>query len=125
MAGDTSLTRVSTATATQLTFLSPDRAQPMHLRRICLPGERRSAPACTCHEHQHGGALVDPGAGCLVDVARITTTGTPVFTYYDAAGAATSVAANVRTVRIRVTVAPVSGSRILAYDTRVSLRPAA
>ena len=73
--------------------------------------------------------MVDPALGAWSTVARsIVTTGTPVFTYFDANGAATTVAANVqngqdpRLGRDRdVELRPGSST----YDTRVTLRPAA
>jgi hypothetical protein len=56
----------------------------------------------------------------------VVTTGlpVPVFSYYDANGASTSVAANIKTVRIRVALATATApGRQLVYDTRVTLRP--
>ncbi len=127
IAGDTSLTRISTATPTQLTFLSPDRLQPMHLRRIAyqVSGGQLQRALATSTNTAKPWSL--PGLGAWSTVARgIVTTGTPVFTYYDSTGATTTVAANVRAVRIRITVAPVSNANeLLSYETRVNLRPAA
>lgn len=127
IAGDTTLVRISTATSTQLTFLSPDRAQPMHLRRIAyqVSGGRLERSLATSANTAKPWSL--PALSSWSTVARgIVTTGTPVFTYYDAAGATTTVAADVRTVRIRISVAPVSNAnQLLSYDTRVVLRPAA
>ena len=67
IAGDSSLSRISTATATQSTFLSPDRlvtdAPTAHL----LSGVGYEPPASDRDEHEYGGAVVDPGARCVVD----------------------------------------------------------
>jgi type II secretory pathway component PulJ len=126
IAGDTTLSRISTATSTQLTFLSPDRSTPMRLRRISYQvagGQLQRALATSTNT---AAPWSIPALSSWAKVASsIVTTGTPVFTYYDASGATTTVAANVTAVRIRVSVAPVSSSRLLTYDTRVELRPAA
>jgi prepilin-type N-terminal cleavage/methylation domain-containing protein len=125
IADDTTLSRISTATGTQLTFLSPDRAPQMHLRRISFQvtgGKLQRALATSTNTTEPWSI---PALSAWSTVARsIVTTGTPVFTYFDANGASTSVAANVRTVRIRVTVATaMNADRQFTYDTRVTLRP--
>ena len=126
VAGDTSLARISTATSTQLTFLSPDRAQPMRLRRIAYQvtgGQLQRAIARSTNTSAPW-TIPTLSAWSAPLVRSIVTTGTPVFRYYDAAGAATTVAANIRTVRIRITVAPATAQNsALSYETRVSLRP--
>ncbi len=125
--GDTALSRLSTATGTQLTFLSPDRAAQMHLRRISfqVTGGKLQRAIATSTNTATPWSI--PALGTWSTLARsIVTTGIPVFTYFDANGASTSVAANVRTVRIRVTVATAANqARTFTYDTRVTLRPAA
>ncbi len=126
-AGDTSLLRVSTATSTQLTFLSPDRGQPLRLRRIAYQvtgGQLQRARATSTNTASPWSI---PALSAWSTVARgILTTATPFFTYYDGGGAVTSVAANVRAVKITFSVAPTSnGNKVLLYTTRVSLRPAA
>ena len=127
IAGDTTLSRISTATGTQLTFLSPDRAQPMHLRRISyrVTGGELQRALATSTNTAAPWTIPSPGAWSR-RAGSIVTTGIPVFSYFDASGASTSVAANVRTVRIRVVVATAtSSSRQFVYDTRVTLRPQA
>lgn len=124
--GDTSLSPISTATSTQLTFHSPDRAPQMHLRRIAFQvtgGQLQRALATSANTASPWSI---PALSAWSTVARsIVTTGTPVFSYFDATGASTTVAANVRTVRIRVTVAtPTTPTRQFTYETRVALRPA-
>ena len=127
IAGDTSLARVSTATGTQLTFLSPDRTQPMRLRQISyrVSGDELQRALATSTNTAAPWSI--PALGAWTRLASpVITTATPVFTYFDAAGASTSVAANVRTVRIRVVLATASSpTRQLVYDTRVTLRPSA
>jgi hypothetical protein len=98
----------------------------MHLRRIAYQvsgGQLQRALATSTNTAVPWSI---PALSAWATVARgIVTTGIPVFTYYDASGAATAVAANVRTVRVRITVAPTSNANeLLSYDTRVDLRPA-
>jgi prepilin-type N-terminal cleavage/methylation domain-containing protein len=124
-AGDTTLSRISTASSTQLTFLSPDRAQPMHLRRIAyqVTGGQLQRASATSTNTVVPWAI--PALGAWSTVARSLVSASPaVFTYFDAAGAATAVAANVSTVRIHVAVATAAQpTRQLVSDTRVMLRP--
>lgn len=127
VAGDTSLARISTATGTQLTFLSPNRSQPMRLRRISyrISGGQLQRAFATSSNTAAPWTIPSLGAWSRRN-GSVVTTSTPVFTYFDASGAPTSVAANVRTVRIRVVVATAtSSSRQFVYDTRVTLRPQA
>ena len=127
IAGDTTLSRISTATGTQITFLSPDRAQPMHLRQISyrVTGGQLQRAFATSATTAAPWSIPSLGAWSR-RAGSIVTTGIPVFSYFDASGASTSVAANVRTIRIRVVVATAtSSSRQFVYDTRVTLRPQA
>ncbi len=124
-AGDTSLPRVSTATSTQLTFLSPDRLATMHLRRISYQVTGGKLQRALATSSNTAAPWTIPALGAWSTIARsLVTTGTPVFTYYDINGATTSVLANIKTVRIRATLAtPSSPGRKFAYETRVALRP--
>jgi prepilin-type N-terminal cleavage/methylation domain-containing protein len=125
IAGDTTLSRISTATGTQLTFLSPDRQPLMHLRRISyqVTGGQLQRAIATSTNTTDPWAI--PALSAWSTVARsIATTSIPVFTYFDVNGASTSVPANINTVRIRVTVATATTpGRQFTYDTRVALRP--
>lgn len=124
-AGDPSLARISVATGTQLTFLSPDRAQPMHLRRIAYQVTGGQLQRSVATSSNTAAPWTFPAAGSWAPLARsIVTTTPPVFTYFDANGASTAVLANIRTIRIRIPVATVAApGRLLTYDTRVTLRP--
>lgn len=127
IAGDTSIVRISAATGTQLTFTSPDRGQPMRLRRIAyqVTGGQLQRAIATSAVTAAPWAIGAQGPWSTL-VRSIVTTGPPVFSYFDASGASTAVAANVRMVRIRVSVAPATATtRPLTYETRVTLRPAA
>ncbi len=126
IAGDTTIVRISAATATQLTFTSPDRGQPMRLRRIAyrVTGGQLQRAIATSAATAPPWAIPAQGPWSTL-VRSIVTTGTPVFSYFDASGASTAVAANVRMVRIRVSVAPVTATaRPVTYETRITLRPA-
>jgi type II secretory pathway pseudopilin PulG len=127
IAGDLTLARVSTANSTQLTFLSPDRTQPLHLRRIAYQVTGGQLQRKVDTSTNTAAPWTIPSLATWSTVANsIKSTATPVFTYYDVNGATTTVAANVRSVRIRVSIAPYSApTQVLEYDTRVALRPAA
>ena len=86
IAGDTSLARISTATSTQLTFLSPDRAQPMRLRRIAyqVTGGQLQRAIATSTNTAAPWTIPTLSAWSAPLVRSIVTTGTPVFRYYDA-----------------------------------------
>ena len=130
-AGDVTLTRLSTATGTQLTFLSPDRASTMHLRKIAyqVTGGQLQRAIATSTSTVAPWSI--PALSSWSTVVRSlsslcypTSTGINVFTYFDAAGVATAVPANVKTVRICVSVATAAApNRKLTYDVRVALRP--
>jgi prepilin-type N-terminal cleavage/methylation domain-containing protein len=132
-AGDTTLTRLSTATGTQLTFLSPDRASTMHLRKISYQVTGGQLQRAIATSTSTAAPWSIPALSSWSTVARSlsslcypTSTGINVFTYYDAAGVATTVPANVKSVRICVSVATVAApTRRLTYDVRVALRPTA
>ena len=125
-AGDPSIARISSATATQLTFTSPDRAPTMHLRRISyqVTGGQLQRKIDTSTNTTAPWTI--PALGAWGTVARgVGSSATPVFTYFDANGASTAVAANILTVRIRLPIATVQApNRQVVYDTRVTLRPA-
>lgn len=124
-AGDTSLARISTATGTQLTFISPDRAQPMHVRRIAYQVTGGQLQRALATSTSTAAPWTIPALGGWSTLFRsVVTTGIPVFSYFDGNGASTAVATNVRTVRIHVAVATATApGRQLTYDTRVTLRP--
>ena len=133
-AGSTTLSRISTASGTQLSFLSPDRAPTMHLRSIAYQvtggGQLQRALATSTNTaapwsipalSAWSTVATSVASSCSVGGSSI-----PVFTYFDANGASTAVLANIKTVRICVSVSTVAApSRKLTYDVRVSLRPTA
>jgi prepilin-type N-terminal cleavage/methylation domain-containing protein len=117
---------VESAGPTSIVFNSPDRSTPLRLRKIAyqvVGGElRRSVTTST-----NAGAAPwtfpaqgpwEPQVGSIVN--------TPVFTYRDSAGAATTDPAQVKTVVITVMLATKAAStRRFTYRTSVTLRGAA
>ena len=124
-AGDTSLARISTATATQLTFISPDRAPTMHVRRIAYQVTGGQLQRAIATSTSTASPWTIPALGAWATLVRsVVGTTIPVFSYFDANGASTAVAANIKTVRIHVALQTATApGRQLVYDTRVTLRP--
>jgi prepilin-type N-terminal cleavage/methylation domain-containing protein len=123
--GDAAVPAVSTMTATDLVFTSPDRATPMHLRRIYyrLSGGRfERAIAVSTNTGAPPWTFPLPGAW-VTRAQKIVNAG--AFTYLDSAGAPTTDPAAVRTVTVRLEVAAGSGQGTRsAYETSVTLRVA-
>lgn len=98
---------VVSATATTLTFDSPDRSTPFHIRRISyrLSGGafQRSTLLSTNAGSWPWTFPVTP-APWITEVDSITSGAT--FTYYDANGAVTTDPNSIRSVRVTFTVAP-------------------
>ena len=122
--GDPSTQRIATMTATQLTFYSPDRATPFHLRKISyrVSGTRLERSS-TVSTDTDGFPWTFGTAGpyvLAIDGVRNTT----VFTYRDQDGNVTTVPSEVATVGIALTIdadaAHPHGP--LSYQTTVDLR---
>ena len=127
---------VTTATGTQLTFYSPDRLTPYHLRQISyrLVSDPNHAGrweldrqfAMSTNDSTTGPpwtwSLFGAWAKQLDSIANSS-----VFTYYDTSGAATSTAANVASVNVALTAAPHAGlgGASTTYQTTVDLRTGA
>jgi hypothetical protein len=108
---------------TQIRFLSPDRVTPFHLRRITYrltSGTIERAFATSTNTALPPWTF--PALGPYVrQVGSVVAS--PVFTYHDADGAATTTPADVAGVTIKVVVAlPQSPGRQFAYATSVALR---
>jgi Tfp pilus assembly protein PilW len=113
---------VETASPTQITFLSPDRAQPFHLRRISyrLNGGMFERAVATSTDTD-GAPWNIPALGGWETLAR--SVNTVAFTYRDGAGASTSTASAVRSVDVVLALsAPTSQGRQYTYRTTVTLR---
>jgi type II secretory pathway component PulJ len=121
--GDDEVAPIEAIGASTITFLSPDRAEPFHLRRISYrlqSGVLQRAQAVSTDTDGYPWSIGTLGGwhSQLRSVANTT-----LFTFYDSAGAVTATPAAVETVAIAVTVATeTSPSRQYTYQTRVSLR---
>ncbi len=119
---------VATGTGTQLTFYSPDRLTPYHLRQISyrLAGGELDRRFATTTNTSSTGPPWTWGSfgGWSKQIDSVTNTA--VFTYYDADGAATSTAADVASVNVALTVAPHPGlgGSSTTYQTTIGLRTA-
>jgi prepilin-type N-terminal cleavage/methylation domain-containing protein len=103
----TTTSPVEAASATALTFDSPDRGTPFHLRRIAyqiVNGQlQRSTTVSTDTDGAPWVWPATPGPW-ITEVGSITNPSP--FTFYDTNGAVTTSAAAVRSLRITMNVAP-------------------
>jgi type II secretory pathway component PulJ len=110
--------------STALTFLSPDKNTPFHLRRISYRfGGGILDRSITYSTDTDGWPWVWPAIpGAWVEQLS-SITNAAVFTYYDANGAQTTDPNAVRSIRVSVTVAPAQGQGgSAAYSALVSIR---
>jgi prepilin-type N-terminal cleavage/methylation domain-containing protein len=120
--GDTT-SPIETMTATQLTFLSPDRATPLHNRRISYRLQSGTLERAMATSTNTGGPpWTIPALGSYqaqVSSVRNST----VFTYFDVTGAATTAATNVASITVTVKVSTkTSTAREFTYSTSIALR---
>jgi prepilin-type N-terminal cleavage/methylation domain-containing protein len=115
---------VEAVSSTSLTFVSPDRQTPFHLRRISYRLQngqlQRSSSVSTDTD---GWPWVWPAAPATYFPMIDSVTGTSVFTFYDANGNATTDPTTVRSARISLRVSPrqaQGGSA--AFSALVSIR---
>jgi prepilin-type N-terminal cleavage/methylation domain-containing protein len=122
--GDAALPRVEAIGPTQITFYSPDRATPFHIRRISyrLSGTALQRSVTTSTD-TNGFPWVFGTAGPYVTVLD-NVRNTTVFTFRDADGAVTSDAESVALVQLDVTVDrdPSRPPGALVYSTTAELR---
>jgi prepilin-type N-terminal cleavage/methylation domain-containing protein len=114
---------IESISPTTITFLSPDRAQPFHLRRISyrLSGGKIERAMATSTDTD-GAPWIIPALGPWQRQVGSVTNAAP-FSFYDANGAVTAVPAIVRTVKLDLVVATNSSpDRPLRYTTSVTLR---
>jgi type II secretory pathway pseudopilin PulG len=107
---------LKTMTGTTLTFYTPDRASPFHLREVSyqLSGGKLQRAFVTSTNAGAGPWVV---GGTSLQTATLgawstqvsSVTNSTLFTYYDSAGAVTATAANVATVVVTVAVGPTGG----------------
>ena len=115
---------VESLSATTLTFDSPDRATPFHLRRISYQLVNGTLQRSSTTSTDDDGApwVWPPGTPAwTTEIGSVTNPA--LFTFYDSTGAVTTDPTTVRSARISVTVAPrqtQGGSA--TYTTLVSIR---
>ena len=123
--GGEGVTPIETVGDTTLTFLSPDRAEPFHVRRIAyrVSGLRLERAVATSTDTD-GPPWSIPPLGGWEPQSEAPVVNPVVFTYFDSAGATTTVAADVRAVGVRiVTELATTPGRPVTYETSVTLRP--
>jgi hypothetical protein len=111
----------SVTAGTAITFFTPDRGQPFHLRRVSYRfqgGELQRAEEVSTDTD--GWPWVWPGLGPYRTLVRNITTSAP-FTFYDTNGATTTTASAVRQVRVQFTVRT-NASRDTTFSENVTLR---
>jgi prepilin-type N-terminal cleavage/methylation domain-containing protein len=115
---------VEAVSSTSLTFVSPDRQTPFHLRRISyrlINGQlERSSASSTDTD---GWPWVWPAAAAMYFPLIGSVTSTSVFTFYDSGGAVTTDPTAVRSARINLKVSPLQqqgGSA--SFSALVSIR---
>jgi prepilin-type N-terminal cleavage/methylation domain-containing protein len=122
--GDASLARVESIGPTEITFYSPDRATPFHVRKISyrLLGtalQRSVTTSTNTNGFPWVFGTTGPYVTVLDDVANTT-----IFTFRDAAGLATTTPSRVALVQLDVAVDrdPTRAPGSLIYSTTVELR---
>jgi prepilin-type N-terminal cleavage/methylation domain-containing protein len=109
---------------TSLTFLSPDRLTPFHLRRISYRlsnGELERSVATSTDTDGWPWTWPATPASFYPEVEFVT--GTTLFTFYDANGNVTTDPTSVRSARIAITVAPrLQQGGSASYSVLVTIR---
>jgi prepilin-type N-terminal cleavage/methylation domain-containing protein len=121
--GEDGVIAIESISPTQITFLSPDRSTPFRLRRISYRLQNGTLQrALAVSSDTDGPPWVIPGlSGWANEAGSIVNSS--LFTYLDAAGAATNDPAEVRTINVTVVVATVAQpTRQSTYETSVTLR---
>jgi prepilin-type N-terminal cleavage/methylation domain-containing protein len=122
--GDAALDRLESIGPTQITFYSPDRATPFHIRKISyrLSGTTLQRSVTTSTD-TNGFPWVFGTAGAYVTVLT-DVRNTTVFSFRDADGQPTTVADDVAVVQLDLTIDrdPARPPGALSYSTTVELR---
>jgi prepilin-type N-terminal cleavage/methylation domain-containing protein len=124
--GDEATFPIESISPTEITFLSPDRAVPFHLRRVSyrLSGGRFERRIATSTDTDGAPWNIPSLGSWLQQTDRITTTSP--FRYFDANGNEITVMTNPSLVdTIRVTLTAATGSdpdRPFTYQTSVTVR---
>jgi prepilin-type N-terminal cleavage/methylation domain-containing protein len=122
---DTTITPVTTATGSQITFYTPDRATPYHLRQVSyrVNGSQLER-ALQTSTNTGGPPWTMPGSlGPWSKLVGSVTSASP-FTYKTASGAVTTTASTVASANVTLTIAPPAavGGAGATYATNISLR---
>lgn len=122
----TGVSAIEAVSSSQFTFTFPDKASPFHLVRVSYrvaAGQlQRAFEASTNTGGPPWTFAVGGTPTNWAPVVSNVTSATP-FSFYDAAGAATTTPASVHSVAVNMTFAnKTASSRTYAYSTRVSLR---
>jgi len=128
--GDSNFTTspIQSIFANQITFLSPDRRQPFHLRRITyrLQGtnlERATLISTDTDGYPWAGISAAPSAFRPIVRDVVNSGSQPVFRYLDANGAVTATPANIATIELQLVVATkTASSRKYTYKSSVTVR---
>jgi Tfp pilus assembly protein PilW len=98
---------IEAVTATSLTFLSPDYAQPFHMRRISyrMTGTDLERSVTTSTDTDGDPWSYPAATGAYVTILK-NVRNSVVFEYFDAAGTATTSLPAIRTVKLSVGVDP-------------------
>lgn len=116
---------IETAGSTNLQFLSPDRAEPFHMRRIAYRmSAGRLERALATSTNTDGPPWSFPALGGWQSQSAAAFVNPVVFKYFDSAGLETAVRADVRSVGVTVVaeLATTPGRRF-TYETTVTMRP--
>lgn len=121
---DTTTTPVSTSTSTQVTFYSPDRATPYHLRQVSYrlsSGQLQRAIATSTNTGGPPWTIPALGAWSTL-VGRITNAS--IFTYKTTANQTTTTASQVASANVNLVIAPPVGlgGAGATYQTNIALR---
>jgi type II secretory pathway component PulJ len=121
---DSTTTPVTTATATQVTFYSPDRATPYHLRQVSYRVSGGNLQRAFATSTNTGGPpWTIPALGPWSTlVGQITNTS--VFTYKDASDVTTTDPTAVASAKVSLVIAPPVGvgGAGATYSTNIALR---
>jgi prepilin-type N-terminal cleavage/methylation domain-containing protein len=117
-------TPIESLSSTALTFVSPDRGTPFHLRRISYRfGGGVLDRSITYSTDTDGWPWVWPATSGMWVEQLGSITNAAVFAYYDANGAQTTDPNAVRSIRVSVTVAPAQAQGgSTTYSALVAIR---
>lgn len=121
---DTTTTPVSTSNATQVTFWSPDRLTPYHLRQVSyrLSGGTLQRQIATSTNTGGPPWTMGPTSSWSTLVSRVTNAS--IFTYKTAANVATTTPSQVASANVNLVISPPVGFGGTAsrYQTNIALR---